>query len=176
MASRRSGHVLDLLFLLGVALKGIDGLVETVAGVALVFLGPHGLKTVVHNATSHELFEDPHDLIANLIVHGTAGLSAGSVHFASAYLIVHGVVKLAILVALVFGAVRFYPWAIAALGILAIYQVVAFALHPTVGLAVLTLLDIVVIALTWREWRQHRSLRQTARATWRWMLRRPEPL
>ena len=79
--------------------------------------------------------------------------------------------KAAIVVALVLGAIRVYPWAIAALSALTVYQIVELVLHPSVGLVLLTLLDLAVIALTWREWRRRHSLRETLAETRAWLRR-----
>ncbi|MGN6324634.1 DUF2127 domain-containing protein [Pseudolysinimonas sp.] len=161
-------HVLDLVFLIGIAFKALDGLVEVVVGLPLLFLSPATLTALVRGATAGELLEDPHDRVARLLQSGVAQLHGHGAFFLGVYLLVHGVVKLAIVVALVVGATRVYPWAIAALSALTIYQIVEFALHPSVGIALLTLLDIAIIALTVREWREGRSLRDTLRATGAW--------
>ena len=108
--------------------------------------------------TATELREDPNDLFAHLIRHGAAGLSAEMSVFAAVHLIVHGLVKLGIVAAIFRGSRRLYPWAIAALGGFVIWQAYEFVQHPSIGLALLTLFDVVIVALTIREWRHHRSL------------------
>lgn len=166
-------RILDLVFLLGVLFKGLDGLVEVVAGAVLLFTTPAKLLHAAHAVTSAELAEDPHDLIANLIVHGAAHLQHGSIVFAAIYLLVHGVVKLAIVAALLVGSRRVYPWAMAALGAFLIFQLYELVTAPTVGIAILTVFDAVIIWLTWREWRRDRELRTTWRGTVAWVFRRP---
>lgn len=168
-------HVLDLVFLLGVTFKAIDGLGEILIGIPLLFITPAGVTGAVQHLTARELAEDPHDLIANLLVHGVNHLAGSDLRLLGIYFLVHGIVKVAIVVAIIVGAVRVYPWAIAALTALTIFQIVELALKPSIGIALLTVLDIIIIALTWREWRERRSLRDTARETWRWLRRRPAP-
>lgn len=164
-------HVLDLAFLIGVALKGLDGLGELVLGFPLLFLSHAQIASLAHSVTAEELTEDPHDLLANLLLKGAAHAGHGALLFVGLYLLLHGVVKLAIVVALIWGKERLYPWAIVALAVFAVFQVVEFVLHPSVSVALLTVLDIVIIVLTWREWRQHRSLRETFRTTLAWIRR-----
>lgn len=166
-------RILDLVFLIGVLLKGLDGLVETAAGAILLFVTPAQVRGAAAAATSNELTEDPHDLVANLIVHGAARLHAGSMVFIAAYLLLHGLVKLAIVIALLVGSRRVYPWAMAALGAFLVFQLYELIVRPSVGVAVLTVLDGVIIWLTWREWRRGRELRTTWRATMAWVFRRP---
>ena len=168
----RNGHLLDLVFLAGVAAKALDGLAELAGGLPLIFLVPGSVFAIVHRFTTGELLEDPHDLLANLLANGVAHLSAADLRFTAVYLTIHGLVKVAIVIALIAGATKVYPWALAALASLTIFQIIEFAIHPTIGLAVLSVVDIVIIALTWREWRSQRSLRMTARDTWHWLRRR----
>ena len=162
-------HLLDVAFLLGVVLKTIDGLVETAGGVPLLFVTPATLAALVRRFTAGELAADPHDVIANLLVRSTSDLTEPELRFLGVYFVVHGGVKLALVVAIAVGAVRIYPWAMGVLGAFVVFQVVELVLHPGIPLVVLTLLDLIVIALTWREWRRGRSLRDTARETGRWM-------
>ena len=166
-------RILDLVFLIGVLFKGLDGLVELVGGIVLLFVTPAKLQHAAARATSGELAEDPHDLIANLIVHGAAHLQHGSIVFAAVYLLVHGIVKLTIVIALLIGSRRIYPWAMAALGAFLIFQVYELVTRPSIGVAVLTAFDAVIIWLTWREWRRGRELRTTWRGTVEWVFRRP---
>lgn len=166
-------RVLDLVFLIGVLLKGIDGLVELIGGAFLLFITPAQLFGAANAVTAEELSEDPHDLIANLIINGVSHVHAGAVMFVAAYLLLHGAVKIAIVIALLIGSRRVYPWAMAALGAFLIFQVYELVTNPSIGVAILTVFDAVIIWLTWREWRRNRELRDTWRSTVNWVFRRP---
>lgn len=165
-------RILDLVFLIGVLFKGIDGLAEVVGGTVLLFVTPAKLIGVAKDLTATELAEDPHDLLANLLLHGVAHLDSGGKNFLAAYLLLHGVVKLAIVVALLVGSRRIYPWAMAALGLFLIFQIYEMFTQPSIGVAVLTVFDAVIIWLTWREWRRDRELRDTWRDTVAWVFHR----
>jgi len=154
----------DLIFLVGFGCKAIDGFVELVIGLPLLVLRPTQVDAVARLATATELREDPNDLLAHLIRHGAADLTAEMSVFAALYLIVHGLVKLGIVAAIFRGSRRLYPWAIAALGGFVIWQAYEFVQHPSIGLALLTIFDVVIVALTIREWRHHRSLRDAVRS------------
>jgi len=135
-----------------VVVKGLDGLAELAGGVAALILPAGSVVSIAHGH-----------------VH------ARDVPLLVVFLLVHGVVKIAIVAALVVGALRVYPWAIGALALLTVLQIVDLVMRPSLGLVLLTILDLAVIALTWREWRAHRSLRQTLAATIAWMRARPAP-
>jgi len=163
---------MDLIFLVGVLFKGIDGLVELIGGAVLLFVTPSQLAGAAHAVTANELAEDPHDIVANLLVHGVASLGSAGVGFLALYLLLHGVVKLAIVVALLLGSRKIYPWAIAGLIAFLIFQVYELFVGPTIGLVLLSAFDLVIVALTWREWRHGRTLHETMRSTVDWVLRR----
>lgn len=163
---------MDLVFLVGVFLKGLDGLVELIGGTVLLVLPPQQLLLTAHAITAKELAEDPDDLLANLLLHGAAHLHGQSVTFLSLYMLLHGVVKLAIVVALVVGSRRVYPWAIAALLLFLGYQIYEIVVAPSPFIIALTVLDAAIVVLTWREWRNHRTLRDSLRSTQAWVLRK----
>ena len=165
-------HLLDVVFLVGVLLKGLDGLLEVLVAVPLLVVPHPDWVRLAGVFTAPGLRHDPVDLIAGIVVQEAARLGRNELVAIGLYLLVHGVVKLAIVVALLIGATRVYPWAIGALGLLTAYQLVDLAVHPSLGVAALTVLDAVIIALTWREWRRHRTLRMAMRDTWDWMRRR----
>ncbi len=165
-------HLLDLVFLVGVLLKGLDGLLEVLVAVPLLVVPHPDWVRLAHVFTLPGPRHDPIDLIAGIAVHEAARLGRDELVAIGVYLLVHGVVKLAIVVALLVGATRLYPWAIGALGLLTVYQLVDLVVHPSLGVAVLTVLDVVIIALTWREWRRNRTLTMAMRDTVDWMRRR----
>lgn len=162
---RRAGdRWFDIAFLVGFAFKAVDGLVELLVGLPLFFVSPAQVDAAARLVTAGELREDPDDLLAHLIRHGVADLSGQATVFAAVYLVLHGLVKLGIVAAIVSGSRKLYPWAIAALSAFVVWQGYEFALHPSAGLALLTLVDIAIVALTVREYRHHRSLRDAVRS------------
>ena len=164
--------VLDWVFLIGVLLKAVDGLIELVFGIPALFISPAQLVSLTSALTAGELAADPHDLLANLLLRATSGLSADALLVSGGYLIVHGAVKVAIVVALVLGSRRVYPWSVGALGVLLIVQLVDLILAFSIGVLLLVVLDSVIIWLTVREWQHGRTLRDVARLRMPWLDRR----
>lgn len=175
MQQRGRERLLDLVFLVGVVAKGVDGVVELVAGAALLFVTPAGLAAEARALTAHELAEDPRSIVANLVLHGAERLDARTSTFLAVYLLLHGVVKVAIVAALLLGSRRVYPWAIAALVAFLGYQAYLLATKPTVLMVLLTIFDALIVVLTWREWRHGRTLHETMRGTMHW-LRHPRQI
>jgi len=55
-----------------------------------------------------------------------------------------------------------YPLMIALIGVFIVYQVYRLTYKVTFGLVFLTLFDLLVVWLTWREYRIKRSAREVA--------------
>jgi uncharacterized membrane protein len=152
--------VLDRTFKVGLVLKAADGVLEIVAGALLLFISPSTIERFAHTVTAHELGEDPHDRLANYILHTTAHLGSGTTLFGAIYLLSHGISKV-ILVALVLrNRLWAYPWLMGLLGMFIGYQlyVMVFVTFSW-GLAALTAFDVLLVWLTWREYQARRAER-----------------
>lgn len=137
-------------------LKGADGIFETIGGGLLAVFGPSGVSRTVTFLTQHELAEDPSDALAGWLVRHSWRIGADTIHFAAAYLAVHGLIK----VFLVAGLLRERRWAfptgLAFLGLFLAYQVYRLLHQFSMGLAFLSVFDLAVILLVWREYREFR--------------------
>jgi uncharacterized membrane protein len=90
----------DRIFEIGIIAKGLNGAAELVGGVLLLLLTPGRIQQLAAAWTHEELSEDPHDLVATHLLHTADGLSGDAVLFGAAYLLVHGLVKVVLVVAL----------------------------------------------------------------------------
>jgi uncharacterized membrane protein len=150
---------LDRAFEVGIIAKGLDGLVEIVGGLSLLFLSPRDISRFAVRITQEELSEDPHDLVATYLLHTANGLTGHAVLFGAVYLLSHGIVKVVLVIALLRNRLWAYPWMIGVLVIFIVYQLYRIALRPTAGLIALTVFDALIVALTIREYRVQRRLR-----------------
>jgi uncharacterized membrane protein len=153
----RSGDATDRAFAVGIMLKGLNGLLELVGGIVLLFLTRDRVSALVTALTSRELAEDPHDAIATTLLHlsSSQSLSDAGLRFAGIYLVAHGVVKVVLVVAVLRDRIWAYPWMIAFLVAFIGYQLYRIQVDPTAALIALTAFDIVLTWLTYREWRRH---------------------
>lgn len=144
-------------------IKAAFALGELASGIAAFAVGHALVVSWMETVTHGELAEDPGDPIANLLVHTAHHLSASSQHFVAVYLAAHGVVKLALVAGLLRTMLWMYPAAIAIfLGFVA-YQLYRYAGSHSPWLLVITAIDLVVIALTWHEYRYLRRSRSAPR-------------
>ncbi|HZQ56401.1 MAG TPA: DUF2127 domain-containing protein [Acidimicrobiales bacterium] len=148
---------LDVAFRISVVLKGLDGLLETIGGIVLFFVSPASINHLARWATAHELAQDPHDFIARHILHSASQLTTSSTVYAAVYLLLHGVTKVVLVMLVLKGKLWAYPWLIALLGAFVVYQTYRLTQKPSAGLIALTLFDILVAVLTWREYRDRRA-------------------
>jgi uncharacterized membrane protein len=145
---------LDRLFQVGIILKGLDGILETIGGLLLLAVTPATINHLAARLTQHELSEDPNDLIANHLLGYTRGLTGSAVTFAAVYLLLHGLTKIVLVAALLRNQIWAYPWMLGFLLIFIGYQLYRLVLSPTFGLGALTIFDAFIAWLTWREWRK----------------------
>lgn len=156
MQSRKSFRwtSLELWYTIGVTLKGVDGTAEVLIGLLLLFAP--GLAASSLSAVAAEAGESTTPVrqwisayVGNLdhqvIVAGVGGLVV--------FLLLHGFVKLALVYCLFRKYHRVYPYALAVLIFFLGVQVYALAANPTISLAVLCVLDMIIIVLVFREYR-----------------------
>ncbi|HEU0129325.1 MAG TPA: DUF2127 domain-containing protein [Pseudonocardiaceae bacterium] len=127
-------------------------------------VSPATINRIVGTLTQHELSEDPHDVIATHLLRVSHGLTGSAVGFAAAYLLLHGFVKVVLVLALLRNKLWAYPWMTTFLVAFIGYQLYRIALHPTLGLSALTIFDALIVWLTWREYQKQRSARQRGQA------------
>ena len=151
---------LDRTFKIGLVLKGLDGILEVVGGILLLFLSPHAIEHIARTLTAHELSQDSHDMIARYILHTASHVSTSTTLFGAVYLLSHGGAKI-VLVALVLREKLWaYPWLIALLLAFIVYQLYRIsAVHFSIGLTALTVFDAALVWLTWREYKARRAER-----------------
>ncbi len=148
---------IHFLFKVGLAVKGIDGFLEVVCGIALLFAGHSFIRKLVVSLTHGELVEDPDDFVATHLLHFFNHFSIGTQHFAAFYLLAHGLVKLGLVAGLLRRKLWAFPTGLAVLGLFLCYQAYRFAHNHSIGLLVISACDLIVIFLIWREYRYRKS-------------------
>lgn len=132
---RLSPTTLDFGFRVAVTIKGIDGILEVLGGVALLIL--------------------PRAWLMDLIQHFDPQLGQQVWLLAVLYLLINGVVKLAVVTALLTRRYWLYPYAILVLVAFTAYQGYLTATRHSWLTAILGLLDAIVAVLTYWEYRRH---------------------
>jgi len=128
---------LHVAFEIGVILKGLNGLLELISGILLLVFPPSAIQRFVVGLTHNELSRDPNDFIATHLRAAAEHLSVGGQQF---------------------------PWAIGVFAAFGVYQMYRYFIQPSGWLIALTVLDVMVILLTWTEWRRLKGERSLERA------------
>lgn len=146
-----------LLFKIGVVIKGIDGALEAIAGMALCFTSTAALQNLVDVLTQGELQEDPNDFVANHLVNFFHQLSVNTEHFAAVYLMTYGFTKVGLAIGLLQGKLKAYPAALVILGLFLGYQIYRFSHNHSLGLAFVSLLDLAILVVIWRDYQMMKA-------------------
>ncbi|MES2169703.1 MAG: DUF2127 domain-containing protein [Actinomycetota bacterium] len=154
-------NALDRVFRVSLILKGLDGILELVGGVLALIISPTQLSIVMRALTQHELSEDPNDFIANHLIQFADSLTLSASVFAAIYLLLHGAVKIVLVLAVLLDRLWAFPWMIAFLLVFILYQVYEISISFSIWLLLLTLFDLFITWLTIVEYRKRRRNRAT---------------
>ncbi len=149
-------------FRVSIILKGLHALLETVGGIVLLKVPAQTLNRVVMSILTQDFSRDPNDFVIRHLHRAFERLADGGSHFASWYLLSHGGVKLCLVLALLWNKLWAYPLMIVMLSAFIGYQMYRFTLTHSVAMIVLTVFDLIVIVLTWIEYRQQIAHRHGA--------------
>ena len=97
-------------------------------------------------------------LVAQLL-HTTQMLANGGKTFASVYLITHGLSKVVLVIALWLNKLWAYPLTMVVFAIFCVYQMHRYTRTHSIWLVLLTIFDLFLIYLTWREYTQKKRAR-----------------
>jgi len=159
-------NLFDKIFEYGILIKGIDGLIEAVTAIALIFFTPRRLQGLVEFATHNELAHDPNDFISNFLIHQSHLFTNSARLFFIVYLAVHAAIKLVSVIGLLRNKLWAYPFALISLGALTLYQIydIIFGSGSWVIIG-LTIFDLFILWLIWREYKKVKNKLLTQQPT-----------
>jgi uncharacterized membrane protein len=156
MSGERTSHsgLRELLFRIAVLLKGLDGVVETAGGIALLVASPAWILQTANDLTWDWLAAHPRSVVASHMATSAQHLSTGSERFAGIYLLAHGLVKIGLVAALLRDQRWAYPTAMIVFAVFVGYQLHRYTMTHAMLLLPLSLFDVIVIGLIWLEYRR----------------------
>ncbi|MFD6699109.1 MULTISPECIES: DUF2127 domain-containing protein [unclassified Microbacterium] len=159
MAASGQHRTLDRVFAVSIVLKGLDGVVELIGGLALLFISPARLRDWLGDVVSFVLVGHERSPVFHWAIHLGDSWGTRTTLFAAAYLLLHGIIKVVLVWALLKQQLWAYPWMLAALGVFIVIQGYELVVHFSWWMLALTLFDVFIVALTAREWQLHRKRR-----------------
>ncbi len=148
------------IFDVTLALKGIHATIEIIGGILLYAISAGSILRIATFFVQDEIQEDPHDFIANYLLHAAQAFGGSSQSFAVFYLLIHGIINASIVIALWREKLWAYPASLAALGAFVLYQFYLLTFGYSLWLILFTILDVVIIFLVWHEYgvlKKHRN-------------------
>ena len=147
-----------LAYLITIAIKGIDGAIETVLGLLIWAGGADRFHTFLLGFTAPELMEAPSGAFMQLLRSGAAQLMDSSVGFVVLYLLAHGVLKVVLALVLLTGGGRWvYPVATTILTGFIGFMSWHLAEQWSNWVLAFALFDLFTLLLVLNEWRNERT-------------------
>jgi uncharacterized membrane protein len=148
-----------MAFVATVAVKGIDGVIETLLGLLLALTGQDKLFLFVLRFTTPELHSNPGNGVAKAVQTGASDLAASGT-FAILYLLVHGILKSGIAINLLSGKRWIFAPTVLILGGFVLYLGYRATLHWSWWSFSFALFDLFTLALLVNEWAQPKKGRR----------------
>ena len=140
-----------------IAIKGLDGLIEFLAGLIIALMGSQQVYDFAIWATAPEIARNPESHTAHAIRHGAYNLAHGGHKFAIIYLLAHGVLKIGLVVNLFIERMWIFPASVVVLLGFIAFMGAKLAAHWSPWLFAFALFDTVTLALVLNEWRARAS-------------------
>lgn len=149
---------MHLAYLGAITIKGLDGLIEAVAGLILTLVTSKQIYDFAIWATAPELARHPGNHTAHAIRHGAYGFAHSPHKFAIVYLLAHGLLKMGLAINLFIEHLWIFPVsAIVLLGFI-VFMGVKLGTHWSPWLFAFAVFDTVTLVLVLNEWRQRRAM------------------
>ena len=145
------------VFILSLAIKAADAVLEILAAVVLVIFDADALTRPIMRFLDKELVHHPEDRLAAWAMHVVQGFSIDAKTFAALYLASHGAIKLVLMVGLLRNQGWAFPVSLVAFAGFIVYQLYRFTFTHSIFLIVLTVFDLIVMVLIWHEWRVRKA-------------------
>src|ERR1700684_2621101 len=154
MAIQKSSPM-HLAYLVTLIVKGFDGAVEILSGLVILFTGPQRIYRWVVRVTAPELYDGSHIAAVHAIRRGAEHLATTGAHFVEFYLVVHGLLKLGLVMVLLRGGGR-WIFPVGTLILTAFIAFMSYRLSQPLSnwLLGFALFDALTLALVLNEWRK----------------------
>ena len=141
------------VFEVSLILKGLFSLCEIVTSILIFFIPLKSINNIVIDITQLDFLHDHMDFLTHHLQQWVQHFSVGSKHFASFYLLSHGIIKLWMVIGLLQKKLKYFPPAITIFGLLIAYQIYRIFHTHSIMLIFLTMFDFIVIILACNEFR-----------------------
>ena len=140
------------LFEISIVIKGLNALADLVGGLIIWFTSKVVLVTFLLNFFQNDLSDNPKDYIANFIVNSAEYLAVSSQYLLGGYLLIHGIVKIFLLICLYKKKLWAYPTSLIIFSLLIFYESYTLYFNYSIWVLIVIVLDIILVLLTGHEY------------------------
>lgn len=146
------------LFDVALILKAIDGALEVLGALLILFIPPTLVVRLIDVVTAGELTQDPNDPVANAIRDAARSFAVSNHLLITLYIVLHGAIKVLLVLGIFAGKRIAYPLFMAALALFGTYEAYrGFGRHE-LFLQALAIFDLSLLMLTAYEYRRRYPL------------------
>lgn len=154
MADQKRSPI-DLAYLATLTIKGFDGAIEILSGLVILATGPQRIYRWVVRVTAPELYDGSHVAAVHAIRRGAEHMASTGAHFVEFYLVVHGLLKLALVTVLLRGGGR-WIFPVGTLILLGFISYMGWRLNERwsnwlLGFALFDVLTLTLVLIEWRR-------------------------
>ena len=155
----------EKLFDVAITIKGIDGAIQIIGAIVLALIPPQAITGLANSIVTRDLLGDQEGTLAHHLTKAAADFANGDTRtFALVYLLLHGLIKVGLVLALLRKILPMYPIAMVVLAGFVIYELYRAVRTHSIALPIFAAIDIVIIILVFREYRQLRQERREQHA------------
>jgi len=147
--------LIDKIFDLGILAKFFIGVFELLAGVVYLISGQAIMNSFIIFLAQQEVADDPDNFIVNYLTKIANNFSVGTHFYAIFYLVFHGLINILLVIALAKNKIWAYPVAAVGFGAFIIYQSFQYLYTHSLILLILTIFDILVVAVILLEYKKN---------------------
>lgn len=139
-------------FIIGIIIKSLTGLVETLSGFVLLLISPGLLINILGRLSHGGQIVDADDLLLGYAYQYLQHLTVANKIFAGLYILFHGIINLLLVLGLIKEKLWAYLIAVGVLSSFILYQLFRIALAHSPLLETLTVLDFLFVIVIWHEY------------------------
>lgn len=128
-------------------IKAIDGVLELTTSIVLFFFGANIINNIIPLLVQEELAADPNDAFSNWLLNITQNMLPSTQAFIVAFLALHGLIKIGLVIALSSRNHRAYQIGEIFLLIFVFYQLYRFSHTHSLILLIITIIDVAILSL-----------------------------
>ena len=141
------------LFVVSVLAKGLHALFEILTGISLYLVSTATIVGSISRWSNRQIALERHDWVASHLLKFAEGFSVEKHNFYAFYLLSHGIVKGFLVLGLLKEKIWAYPASFVVFGLFIAYQLYRFTFTHDFTLILLSIFDLLVIALAVHEYR-----------------------